>query len=92
MATTGIVDRRVEPAERRHRLLDQRRDRCRLGDVGGHGERPAPRRLDLPRQRRERITVAGGERDRHAGLREGARRGSPDAAARARDDGDPVHT
>ncbi len=47
------VDHRVEPTERLGRGADQASDLRRVGDVGGHGDRPAAERLDLGRDRLE---------------------------------------
>ena len=67
-ADAGVVDQHVDPAELRHRRVDQRLALCRVGDVGGHGEHPAAGGPDQLGGLLELVDAAGAQDHVGAGL------------------------
>ena len=57
----GVVERRIQSAEREQGRLEQATHRVGVGDVRADGERPAAARLDAVGDGFQRTGIAGGE-------------------------------
>ena len=87
-ADAGVVDQHVDPAELRHRRVDERLALVGVGDVGGHGEHPAAGVADQLGGLLEAVGPAGAEHHVGAGLGQPLRERDPEAAGGAGDDRD----
>src|SRR3954469_4728014 len=89
-AHTGVVDERVDRAERRTDLGDRAGGRPGLGHVGGDRVRPGARAGELAGDLGEALRVAIDDAHRSALVGEQVRGRAPHPARGARDDRDPA--
>ena len=87
-ADAGVVDQHVDPAELRHRRVDERLALVGVGDVGGHGEHLAAGVPDQLRGLLEAVGPPGAEHHVGPGLGQPLRERDAEPAGGAGDDGD----